>query len=133
MESNLSEILSFNIASLSAILPQFYLTKLKLEYLKSGFKCKKEWYKHRRIFFASLEFDFCRVQLKFAFRIRFSSFISFQLDVYYYCTFLLINLKLQPLCLFFLLLRLALFCSLVLKFWGNLSLRFLWNWSQVIC
>jgi len=24
------------------ILPQFYLTKRKREYLKSGFKCKKE-------------------------------------------------------------------------------------------
>jgi len=30
------------IASLFVILFQFYLTKLKLEYLKFGFKCKKE-------------------------------------------------------------------------------------------
>jgi len=30
------------IASLSTILPQLILTKLKLEYLKLGFKCKKE-------------------------------------------------------------------------------------------
>jgi len=30
------------LASLSAILPYLNLTKLKLEYLKSGFKCKKE-------------------------------------------------------------------------------------------
>jgi len=30
------------IASLSVILPQLNETKLKLEYLKSGFKCKKE-------------------------------------------------------------------------------------------
>jgi len=42
------------------------LMKLKLEYLKSGFKCKKRRHKYRRTFFlqfASLEFDFFRVQL----------------------------------------------------------------------
>jgi len=37
---------------------QINLTKLKLEYLKFGFKRKKDRYKHRRKFFASLEFDF---------------------------------------------------------------------------
>jgi len=58
------------IASLFVILSQFYLTKLKLEYLKFGFKCKKERKKQRRKLFASLEFDFFRVQLKLALRIR---------------------------------------------------------------
>jgi len=52
------------------VLRQLSLTKLKLEYYKSGFKCKKEKYNHRRKMFASLEFDVFRVQLKFAFRIR---------------------------------------------------------------
>jgi len=48
---------------------QFYSTKL--DYLKFGFKCKKKKDKNRhRSFFASLEFDFLGVQLKFAFRIR---------------------------------------------------------------
>jgi len=46
------------------------LKKLKLEYLKSGVRCKKERYEYRRKFIASLEFEFFRVQLKFAFRIR---------------------------------------------------------------
>jgi len=36
------------IASLSVILPKFNLTKFTLEYLKSGFKRKKERFKHRR-------------------------------------------------------------------------------------
>jgi len=39
------------------VLSQFNLTKLKLEYLKSGFKCKKE-NKDRRKNFESLEFGF---------------------------------------------------------------------------
>jgi len=52
------------------ILLQLNLTKVKLEYLKSGFKGKKERHKLRRKFFTSLKFDFFRVQLKFAFRIR---------------------------------------------------------------
>jgi len=34
------------IASLSVVLSQLNLAKLKLEYLKSGFRCKKERYKH---------------------------------------------------------------------------------------
>jgi len=46
------------IASWSVVLTQFNLTKHKREYLKFGFKCKKERYKHKRKFFASLEFDF---------------------------------------------------------------------------
>jgi len=33
------------VLSKSVALPQLNLTKLKLEYLKSGFKCKKETYK----------------------------------------------------------------------------------------
>jgi len=38
------------IASLSVILSRFYVTKLKLEYLKFGFKWKKEWKIHRQFF-----------------------------------------------------------------------------------
>jgi len=45
----------------------FNLTKLKLERLKFGFMCKKWKYEKS---FASLDFDFFRVQLKFSFRIR---------------------------------------------------------------
>jgi len=52
------------------ILPQLNLTKLKFDYLKSGLKGKKQRYKHRRYFFTSLEFDYFRVQFKFAFRLR---------------------------------------------------------------
>jgi len=48
-------------ASLFVVLPQINLTKLKLEYVKSSFKCKKERYKHKHIYFVSLEFDFFRV------------------------------------------------------------------------
>jgi len=51
------------------VLPRLSLKKLKLEYLKSGLKCKKERYKHKQKIFASLEFDYFRVQLKFACRI----------------------------------------------------------------
>jgi len=40
------------------ILHHFYLTKFKLDYLKFGFKCKKERFKYGEKFFASLEFDF---------------------------------------------------------------------------
>jgi len=50
------------IARLSVVLPQLNRTKLKLEYVKSGFRRKKNWN-----FFASLAFKFFRVQLKFAF------------------------------------------------------------------
>jgi len=57
------------IASLFMILPKLNLSKLKLEYLKLGFKCKKKKDKDSTKTFASLEFDFFRVQLKFAFRI----------------------------------------------------------------
>jgi len=53
------------IASLSVVLTQLNLSKLKLEYLKSGFQCKKERYKHRQIFCITLVRLF-RVQLKFA-------------------------------------------------------------------
>jgi len=46
LESNSSEICQL-IVSLAVVLPQFDLTKLKLENLNSGFMCCKEWYKHR--------------------------------------------------------------------------------------
>jgi len=39
------------IASLSVILSQLNLTKLKLEYLKSGFRYKNEKYKQTKSFF----------------------------------------------------------------------------------
>jgi len=52
------------------VLPQLKLTKLELEYLKSGFNAKKKDINTNENFFASLEFDYFRVQLKFAFRIR---------------------------------------------------------------
>jgi len=58
------------IESLSVTLPQFKLTKLKLEYLKFIFYCKKERYNHEQKIFTSLESDFFRIQLKLAFRIR---------------------------------------------------------------
>jgi len=71
MKSNLSEILSELIASLSMILLlQFNLTNLKLDFLKSDFKCKTGKCINKKIIFASLKFDFFRVQLKFAFRMR---------------------------------------------------------------
>jgi len=50
-------------ASFSIVLSQLKVTKLKLEYFKSDFK-------HKSDFFPSLEFDFFLVQLKFALRIR---------------------------------------------------------------
>jgi len=56
------------IASLSVVPPQLNLTKLKLEYLKFGFQCKKE--RHKQIFLRHLSSTFFRVYLKFAFRIR---------------------------------------------------------------
>jgi len=46
------------------ILLPLNLTILKLVYLKSGFMCKKERYKHTKKFFTSLKFDFFRVQFK---------------------------------------------------------------------
>jgi len=46
------------IASLSVVLPQLNLTKLKLEYLKSGFRCKKERYNIDEKVVASLKFTF---------------------------------------------------------------------------
>jgi len=52
------------------ILPLRNLTKLKLEYLKSGFVCKNERFESPDKYFASLEFDFFGVLLKFAFRKR---------------------------------------------------------------
>jgi len=58
LKSNLSKICQL-IASLSTIQPQFNI-KLKLKYLKSGFKCKKKDITHT-IFFASLKFDFFRI------------------------------------------------------------------------
>jgi len=60
------------IASLSVIAPQLNLTKLELKNLKFGFtvSAKKTDTNSDKIFLASLEFDFFRVQLKFAFRIR---------------------------------------------------------------
>jgi len=58
------------IANLSVILPEVNLSKLKLEYLKSGFKSKKETYKQRQKNFCFAQFDFFRVQLKFALRIQ---------------------------------------------------------------
>jgi len=45
------------ISSLSVVLPQLNLTKLKLEYLKFGFQYNNERYKHRQKIFASLEFE----------------------------------------------------------------------------
>jgi len=69
LNANSSWICQLN-PSLSVVLPQSNLTKLKLEYLKFGFRCKKERYKHRRKKFASLEFNIFRVQLNFAFSIR---------------------------------------------------------------
>jgi len=39
------------IASISDVLPQLNLTKLKLEYLKFGFLCKNERYKQGQNFF----------------------------------------------------------------------------------
>jgi len=69
LESNLSESYQL-IASLFVVLLQLNLIKLKLECLRSGFKCKNRKRKTYTNFFASLEFDFFRVQLKFAFRIR---------------------------------------------------------------
>jgi len=51
--------------------PQLHLTKLKLKYLKSGIKCKKERKKNTsEKVFSLFELDFFQVQLKFAFRIR---------------------------------------------------------------
>jgi len=51
---------------------------------ESGFKYKKQRYKYRKQrYFASLEFDVFRVQLKFAFRIRSSVYI--QILVFYHC------------------------------------------------
>jgi len=55
---------------LSVVLTQLNLTKLKLEYLKFVFILKKNDLNADETFFASLECDFFRVQLKFAFRIR---------------------------------------------------------------
>jgi len=47
------------------------MIKFKLEYLKFGFVCKKKNdINTDENFFASLEFDFFRVQLKFAFKVR---------------------------------------------------------------
>jgi len=43
------------------------MTKLKLEYLKSGFSAKKTAVKIDKKYFALLEFDFFRVHLKFDF------------------------------------------------------------------
>jgi len=51
------------------VLPYLNLTKLKLEYLNLALHAKKNYINTDR-FFASLQFDFFRVQLKFAFRIR---------------------------------------------------------------
>jgi len=67
LESNLSEILPTNCKFI-CVLPQLILKKIKLEYLEFGFECKKK----KNIntdenSFASIELDFFRVQLKFAF------------------------------------------------------------------
>jgi len=86
VDSNLSEILPVNFPEicqsiLLEILPKnlpvqvslcFYpnsITKHKLQCLKSDFKCKKDINIDER-YFASLEFDFFRVLLKLALRIR---------------------------------------------------------------
>jgi len=45
------------IARLFVILPQLNETKLKLKYLKSGFKCKKKDKDTDKKFFASIEFS----------------------------------------------------------------------------
>jgi len=58
------------IVSLFVILPQFNLTKSKLDYLNFDLKYKKERYKHRRNFFCITRVRFIWVQLKFAFRTR---------------------------------------------------------------
>jgi len=42
---------------------------------------KMKDYKHRQSLFASLEFDFCRVQLKFAFRIQSNCELAIDHDV----------------------------------------------------
>jgi len=55
--SNLSKIWQL-IASLSEIQLQLNLTNLKLEYLKSSFKCKKDINAVDIKFFVSLEIDF---------------------------------------------------------------------------
>jgi len=69
LESNLSEVLPVNCTFICGSTVN-YLQKLKLEYLKSGFKWKKKDNNTDEKFFESLKFDFLRVQLKFAFRIR---------------------------------------------------------------
>jgi len=63
--SNSSEIFPVNRKFIRAVLQQLNLTKLKFEHLKSEFNCNS-----RSTFFefSSLEFDFFRIQLKFAFR-----------------------------------------------------------------
>jgi len=49
------------------ILSHFNVTKLEVEYMKLALSAKKEDKNADKNFFASLEFDFLRVQLKFAF------------------------------------------------------------------
>jgi len=46
------------IASLFVVLSYLKPTQLEFEYLKFGFKCKKERYKHKRKFFCILELFF---------------------------------------------------------------------------
>jgi len=66
--------------------------------MKSGFECKKERYKHRQKIFAPFEFDFFRVLLKFAIKIRllifkFKSHFRLQMSKHVYSSFsvLLLN------------------------------------------
>jgi len=58
------------IASLSVVLPQINLTKLKFEYLKFGFSTKKKDINTDKKFLCHSSLTFFRVQLKFAFKIR---------------------------------------------------------------
>jgi len=58
------------------ILPKYYLTKHVLKCLKSGFKYKKKDKNTDEDFLHHSEFEFFRVQLKFAFKIRASDFIE---------------------------------------------------------
>jgi len=58
------------VVSLSTVLLQLNLTKITLEHLKSDFMCKKKIKTNKKHFLHHSEFDFFRVKLKFAFRIR---------------------------------------------------------------
>jgi len=70
LKSNMSQILPVN-CKVVYTLPQLNLTKLKLEYLKYGCKCKKKERKNTdKIFLHHSSSTFFRIQLKFAFRMQ---------------------------------------------------------------